>query len=169
MQTKVLVVYASKHGATKEIAEKIGETLTNMGIDTSIVHASEATDLTNYSTIILGSAVYIGQWQKPAVSFLKKNVELLSGKDVWIFSSGPSGEGDPVELLQGWRFPNSIKEEIDKIQPRDITVFHGNLDHSKLNFFEKWITGKVNAAVGDFRNWAVIKTWAETIGRTLVS
>jgi menaquinone-dependent protoporphyrinogen oxidase len=167
MKKKVLVTYASKYDATAEIAEKIGEVLNSAGLSTNVLPVKQVSDLSQYPAVILGSAVYIGQWRKEAVKFLKANEKALTERFVWLFSSGPTGEGDPVELLGGWRFPKGQQEIADRIQPRDITVFHGNVDVNKLNFLHKWMIGKVESPIGDFRDWEAITAWANSIAETL--
>ena len=117
--------------------------------------------------MVLGSAVYIGQWRKEAVKFLKANETVLAEKPVWLFSSGPTGEGDPVELVQGWRFPGKLKPIADRIGPRDIAIFHGAVDENKLNFIEKWMLKNVKAPAGDFRDWEAITSWATAIAAAL--
>ncbi|MCJ7626610.1 MAG: flavodoxin domain-containing protein, partial [Anaerolineaceae bacterium] len=92
---------------------------------------------------------------------------LLAARLVWLFSSGPSGEGDPIELLKGWRFPPNHQSIADRIQPQDITVFHGAMNLNQLNFFEKWILNKVKAQTGDFRDWDAISSWAASIAEAL--
>lgn len=165
MDVKVLVVYASKYGSTAEIAEKIGEVLRRNGLNAEVLPVKHVRDLGFYHAVVLGSAVYIGQWRKEAVRFLEKNAEGLAQRATWIFSSGPTGEGDPVKLLQGWTFPPKLRPIVERIQPRDIAVFHGNVDVSKLNFLHKWMIDKVEAPVGDFRDWEVITAWAESIAK----
>jgi menaquinone-dependent protoporphyrinogen oxidase len=167
MNKTILVTYASKHGATAEIAKKIGETLTQAGFQTALAEANTVRDLSPYQAIILGSAVYFGSWRKEAVKLLKANQHILAEKPTWFFSSGPAGEGDPVDLLDGWRFPSRQQEIADRIQPRDITVFHGALDPDKLNFFEKWILNNIKSPVGDFRDWGAITAWANSIADEL--
>jgi menaquinone-dependent protoporphyrinogen oxidase len=167
MEKKVLIAYASKYGATVEIAEKINAVLREAGLQTDVLPVKRIRDLTAYGAIVLGSAVYIGQWRKEAVKFLKKNEKELAERAVWLFSSGPSGDGDPVELLQGWRFPPKLQSVVDHIQPRDITVFHGNLDVDQLSGAEKWILNNVKAPVGDFRDWDAIIAWATSIVQAL--
>jgi menaquinone-dependent protoporphyrinogen oxidase len=167
MKKKVLVAYASKYGATAEIADKIGEVLNNAGLPTDVSPVKQVSDLTKYNAVVLGSAVYIGLWRKEAVKFLKSNQKTLAEKQVWVFSSGPSGEDDPVEILQGWQFPKGQQEIADRIQPRDIVVFHGNVDLSKLNFIEKSMIKNVKAPVGDFRDWDAIESWATFIAKAL--
>jgi menaquinone-dependent protoporphyrinogen oxidase len=164
---KVLVAYASKYGATAEIAEKIGQVLCEAGLDTDVLPADRVGDLTPYKAVVLGSAVYIGMWQKKAATFLKANEKPLAERPVWLFSSGPTGEGDPVELTQGWRFPKSLQPVADRIRPRDIAVFHGNVDAEKLNFIERAVIRNVKAQFGDFRDWDVITAWATAIADAL--
>lgn len=167
MTVKVLVAYASKYGATTEIAEKIAEVLKQAEIETDVLPVKKVKDLTPYQAVVLGSAVYIGKWRKAAVKFLKKHEAALAERAVWFFSSGPTGEGDPVELLEGWEFPPGQQKIADHIQPRDITVFHGAVDPGQLSGMHKKMIEMVEAPVGDFRNWEMITTWAQGVADSL--
>ncbi len=167
MPDKVLVAYASKHGATAEIAEKIGEVLARSGLEADVQPVKKVKDLAPYQAVILGSAVYIGMWRKDAVRFVKANQSALADRKVWIFSSGPTGEGDPVELLHGWRLPKKVEPIAEAIKPRDTAVFHGNVDLDTLSGMEKMMIGKVEAPTGDFRDWAMISAWAEGVAAEL--
>jgi menaquinone-dependent protoporphyrinogen oxidase len=168
MDTKVFVTYASKYGATKEIAEKIGEVLHQASFQVDVSPIETACDLTSYQAVILGSAVYIGKWQKEAVAFVQAQEKILADRAVWLFSSGPTGEGDPVELVEGWRLPAELQPVVDRIRPRDIMVFHGYINPDKLNFIEKWaIKSLVKKPFGDFRDWDSIGNWAAKISSVL--
>jgi menaquinone-dependent protoporphyrinogen oxidase len=167
MDTQVLVAYATKYGATAEIAEKIGQVLRQAGLRTDVLPADRVSDLSPYKGVVLGSAVYIGRWRKEATKFLKANEKVLAEQLVWLFSSGPTGEGNPVELMNGWHFPKALQPIADRIQPRDIAVFHGALNTKKLNFIEKWMIKNVKAPVGDFRDWEAITSWATAIADVL--
>jgi menaquinone-dependent protoporphyrinogen oxidase len=167
MNKTILVTYASKHGSTAKIAKKIGETLTQAGFQTAFADAKSVRDISPYQAIILGSAVYYGKWRKEAVKLLKTHEHILAEKPTWFFSSGPTGEGDPVELLAGWHFPTALHEAANRIQPVDIAVFHGALNPDKLNIFERWILNNVKSPVGDFREWDAIIAWANSIAHNL--
>lgn len=167
MTKQVLVAYASKYGATAEIARKIGEVLSAAGLPTEVRPVDEVGSLNAYRAVVLGSAVYIGGWRKEARKFLEANEATLAQMPVWIFSSGPTGEGDPVELVQGWEFPNKLQPVADRIGPRDITVFHGASDPDKMSFLERWMIKNVKAPVGDFRDWEAISAWAGGIADAL--
>jgi menaquinone-dependent protoporphyrinogen oxidase len=168
MDRKILITYASKYGATQEIAEKIGAVLRQAGLQADVFPVDGVRDLTPYQAVILGSAVYIGQWNKEAAVFLQANEKTLANRQVWLFSSGPTGVGDPVELLNGWRLPAALQPVADRIQPRDIAVFHGNINLGKLNFIQKWVIKNiVKKPFGDFRDWDTIVTWSGTVAAQL--
>jgi menaquinone-dependent protoporphyrinogen oxidase len=167
MDVRVLVAYATKHGATGEIASKIGQVLGQAGLDADVLPADQVSDLAPYHAVVLGSAVYAGRWRKEAAAFLEANEKQLAGRPVWLFSSGPTGEGDPVELMKGWRFPEALQPVADRIQPRDIASFHGVLDTGKLGLGEKLIVKALKAPTGDFRDWGNITSWATDIASAL--
>jgi menaquinone-dependent protoporphyrinogen oxidase len=167
MDVQVLVAYATKYGATAEIAEKIGQVLRQAGLRTDVLPTDRVSDLTPYKAVVLGSAVYVGQWRKEAVTFLEANEKTLAERPVWLFSSGPTGEGDPVQLMKGWRFPEAQQPIADRIQPRDIAFFHGMLHMKKLNLAEKLIVKGIKAPVSDFRDWDAITSWAAAIADAL--
>jgi menaquinone-dependent protoporphyrinogen oxidase len=167
MNKKVLVTYATKYGATAEIADKIGEVLREAGLSTDVLPVKEVEDLTPYTAVILGSAVYIGRWRKEAVKFMEKNEGALAERDVWIFSSGPTDEGDPEELVKGWTLPEKLEPVAGRIQPHDIAVFHGELDPEKMNFIERTMIKNIKVPTGDYRDWEMIGNWATAVAETL--
>ncbi len=167
MDVQVLVAYATKYGATAEIAEKIGQVLREAGLRTDVLPADRVSDLTPYQAVVLGSAVYAGRWRKEAATFLAANEKTLAERQVWLFSSGPTGEGDAVQLLKGWRLPEAQQAIADRIQSRDIAVFHGLMGMKKLNLAEKLIIKAVKAPGGDFRDWDAITSWATAIADAL--
>jgi menaquinone-dependent protoporphyrinogen oxidase len=167
MNNTVLIAYATKYGATAEIAERIGQILRQAGLQVDVLDAEQAGDPTNYAAVVLGSAVYAGSWRKEAAAFLEAHEAALAGRPTWLFSSGPTGEGDAVELMKGWRFPEALQPTADRIQPRDIASFHGEIDTKKLNLAEKLLVKGIKAPTGDFRDWDAIEAWAGGIAQAL--
>lgn len=167
MNGKVLVAYASKHGATEEIAGKIGQVLKEAGLQADVMPVKKVKDLKEYGAAVLGSSIYIAMWHKELVKFLTDNEKQLASLPVWLFSSGPMGEGDPVELSQGWRFPEKQRSLIEGIKPRDVALFHGVIDPKKMGMMEKWVIKNVKAPTGDFRDWKMITAWASNIADEL--
>ncbi|GAB4541830.1 MAG: flavodoxin domain-containing protein [Anaerolineae bacterium] len=160
---KLLVTYASKYGSTAEIAEVIGDELRRRHYQVEVKPVEDVDSLDGYDAFVIGSAVYAGGWMKSAAGFLRSNQERLAGHPVWLFSSGPTGQGDPNEIMDGWTFPEDLEAVREKINPRDVILFHGKIDPERLSATERMIIKSVKATVGDFRDWLVVRGWARRI------
>jgi menaquinone-dependent protoporphyrinogen oxidase len=174
IQMSILVAYASKHGATGEIAERIAENLREAGQDADARPVQAADNLGDYEGFVLGSAAYMGHWLKDAAAFVRKNQDLLAQRPVWLFSSGPLGtettDAKGVDLHSAAE-PTELPEFQEAIHPRGHRVFFGVLDPDKLSFTERSLR-KLPAArailpEGDFRDWNEIQEWAYGIAKEL--
>lgn len=170
----ILVGYASKHGATGEIAERIAEILTLEGQHAEARPVQQAVDLSGYEGFVVGSAVYTTHWLKDATAFVMSNRDLLAHRPVWLFSTGPLGtdatDAKGVDLRTAAE-PKEIPGFREAIHPRDHRVFFGALDPGRLTFAEKALR-KLPAAremmpEGDFRDWTEIEAWARSIAEEL--
>ncbi len=175
---KVLVVYASRYGATEGIAERIATALRERGLEADLQPASRASDPAGYQAVVVGSAAYFFHWMKPARQFVRRNRAALAKLPVWLFSSGPLGfkPGDPQTNDPQYRQEaREIAELRAAIQPRDHHVFFGVMDHGKLGFFHRLLRKlpiNKNDAIfpaGDFRDWEEIDGWAGSIAEALIS
>lgn len=167
MNPRVLVAYATKYGATAGIAEKIGVVLREAGLAVDVLPVDRVGELAPYRAVVLGSAVYIGQWRKEAAAFLKTNEKALAERPVWLFSSGPTGQEPLEKALQGWRFPEGLQPVAERIKPRGITTFRGAADPARLGFADKLVLKGVKAPTGDFRDWEAVTAWARSIAAAL--
>ena len=91
----MLVAYSSKYGATREIAEKIGEVLKGEGLTASVVPIKGLKNLADYNDVVIGSAMYMGMWRGEAANFLKKNESLLAKQRVWLLLPGHPAKATP--------------------------------------------------------------------------
>jgi menaquinone-dependent protoporphyrinogen oxidase len=172
---RILVVYASKYGSTKGIAERIANVLNESGQQAAAVPAGKAGLLEGYDAFVIGSAAYMFSWMKDAADFVRHNASLLRGKPVWLFSSGPIGTVTTDAKGRDVRdttVPKEIAEFRSAIQPRDHHVFFGAFDHTKLNLTHRLVYGlpamKNLLTDGDFRDWDEIDAWAKEIAAALV-
>ncbi len=160
---KLLVTYASKYGSTAEIAEVIGQELHKRHYEVEVKSVDDVDSLVGYDAFVIGSAVYAGGWMKSAARFLRSNQDLLASHPVWLFSSGPTGQGDPNEIMDGWTFPEDLKTVLEEIKPKDVILFHGKIDPDRLSSTERMIIKSVKATVGDYRDWLVVRGWVRRI------
>lgn len=122
---RVLVTAATRHDAMREIAEAIGAGLAERGIDAETRPIDEVTDLAGYDAVVLGSAVYMGRWLKPARQFAEHNCTALAAIPVWLFRSGPLGP--PAHLVQAGE-PADITKLVKLTRGLEHRVFPGRLE-----------------------------------------
>ncbi len=164
---QVLVAYATKYGATAEIAERIGQVLREAGVPTDVQPAGRVRDLSPYRAVVLGSAVYMFRWRKDAARLLKRLDAEKVRRPAWLFSSGPTSETDTEAFLEGLKLPKGLQPVADRIQPRDVAVFRGALNLEKMNPLERWMMSRMKAPSGDYRDWDGIEAWARSIAQEL--
>jgi menaquinone-dependent protoporphyrinogen oxidase len=161
-RAQILVTAGSKHGATLEIAERIGETLQRHGHQVEVTPAERVDDIDGYQVVVLGSAVYAGHWVASAREVADMIANSATSPTTWIFSSGPIGDPPKPE-----EEAVDVTEVIASTTARDHRVFSGKIDKSSLSFAERAILVAVRAPEGDFRDWDDIENWANEIARQL--
>jgi menaquinone-dependent protoporphyrinogen oxidase len=173
---RVLVVYATRHGATRGIAERIAATLRESGAAVTVQPVGQADSPADYDAVIVGSALYFFRWLKEATGFVRRNSATLAERPVWLFSSGPLGtdttdaQGRDVRASAG---PKELPEFQAAFHPREHRVFFGAFDsQSKPVGLVERVVRLLPAArnafpVGDFRDWQEIGDWAGSIARAL--
>ncbi len=159
---RVLVAYASSHGATAEIAHAIGEELTGMGFETVVQPVTDDTDVRGFDAVILGSGIYAGSWKREAVKFGKRQADELRNRPVWLFDSGPidtsadEGKTTPVK--------DAVKLR-ERIGARHHVTFGGQFGPEDVGDFTRRMMGARDKSLyGDFRNFDRIRRWARTVG-----
>lgn len=166
----VAIVYGSRLGATRGIAERIAARLGAAGFDTQLEAVERITDLPSADAFVIGSGVYGQHWMKEAAALVRRSRDVLSVSPVWLFSSGPIGRWatahDPMD-------PKEIASFRRSIRPLDHRVFAGAFDReaiagSDLSMVERLVSGRF-LAEGDFRDWAAIDAWADGIARRLLT
>jgi menaquinone-dependent protoporphyrinogen oxidase len=179
---KVLVVYATKHGATRGIAEHITERLRLRGHDVELQEATAVGSVSDYDAFVVGSAAYMGGWLGEATTFVRRHRNLLASRPVWLFSSGPVGpelvdkKGRDVLVASA---PKEFAEFDEAIRPRDERVFFGAYDPDAEpvgmaerlagRFFRMMPEVKAALPAGDYRDWPAVEGWADEIAAQLAT
>ena len=173
---KALVAYASRHGATAGIAERIAGTIASAGHSADAISVIDVDSVAGYDAYVIGSAAYMFHWLKPATSFVIRHQEVLANHPVWLFSSGPLGT-DRVDEKGRDVFETSRPKEFVRfsslIHPQGEKVFFGawDPDAPAVGMAERFIrrmpASKTSLPAGDFRDWEAIDAWAAEIAAEL--
>lgn len=174
----VLVAYASRHGSTAGIAERIAEVLRAAGLPAEAHPVEEVRDLGPYEAVVLGGAAYMFHWLKDATAFARRHRRELADRPVWLFSSGPLGtdrvDDEGHDVLESAR-PKEFEELTGLLHPRGEQVFFGAFDPGArpVGFGERLVrhlpAAKDATPAGDFRDWPATDAWAGTIAAELTA
>ena len=158
----ILVTAASKHGATDEVADAIARRIEASGSTVDRLAPADVTSVSGYDAVVVGSAVYILQWMPEAHDFMERFQDELRTKQVWAFSVGMSG------------VPKHTKQDSHRIGPllthvncRELRTFPGRYKPELLSLRERSVARLAGVVEGDFRDWAAIEAWADSIAAQL--
>ena len=160
MPARVLVAYASKLGATREIAETIAQTLRDGGHLAVAIPTRDVASLEDVDAVILGSAVYAAYWQRDARKFVDRFHDELKARPLWLFSGGPLdrrlAKADQPITPHGAAIT-------DGLGARAHRTFGGRLSADAA------VSERVRQThrLGDFRDWQKIVEYGYRIGREL--
>ncbi|MCL2718767.1 MAG: flavodoxin domain-containing protein [Lachnospiraceae bacterium] len=138
---KTLILYATKNGAAREIAERIAK------ITGGIIHdlSNENTpDLSHFDCIILGSSIYVGMVRKELKTFLEKNADNIRDKKLGLFVSGLD------ESSEKEYFKNNFSAEIINAA-KAMSFLGGIFDPKKAGFFGRLVM-KAAAKKSEYTN-----------------
>jgi menaquinone-dependent protoporphyrinogen oxidase len=166
-QLGVLVSAASMHGATAEIAQAIADELSVQGLTVTVIPPGDVRAIDGYDAVIIGSAVYTGHWLDPAKDLVNRFRDALTGRPVWLFSSGPVGKPSGKLAQAMSNDPVEVAGMAAAIQPRDHRMFAGKLDRHHLSRPQRAALLVFRGLDGDFRDWAEIRQWAGSIAAQL--
>ena len=158
----LLVVYASKHGSTQEVAEAIARRLGESGLEVELRCAADVADLTAYDGVVLGGALYFGRLHQDAARFLAKHRLELAERPPAIFALGPK-TADAQGLAESRAQLDKALAKVPEVEPRSVAVFGGVVDPAKLRF------PLSRLPASDARDWDAIDEWADDVAATLGS
>ena len=172
--TQVMVVVASRHGATRGIADRIGETLRAEGLEVSVFDAKEAPGPQWADAVVIGGAAYMGKWLDEVTEYITLHHAALSERPTWLFASGPVGtelvDKKGHDVLEP---PQFMLDAAADVLAQGIRVFFGRWDPSDEpksvaeRVFRMLPISKDVLPIGDYRDWPAIEAWAHEIAREL--
>ncbi|MFK0258901.1 flavodoxin domain-containing protein [Streptomyces sp. NPDC090445] len=161
---KVLVAYGTKHGATAGIAEQIGKTLREDGLDAVVLPANDVHDVRDYDAVVLGGSLYAGHWSGKATRCAERNADSLRHRAVWLFSSGPldrSAEERDIPPIP------AVARQMQLIGAREHKTFGGSVTARTPGFLARALLHQGKG--GDYRNPERIRGWAHHISAELAA
>jgi menaquinone-dependent protoporphyrinogen oxidase len=166
MSDKILVAYASRTGSTAGVAEAIGKTLSENGVQVEVRPMEDVKDLAPYRAVVAGSAIQGRQWLPEAMQFVQAHQASLAQKPLAAFlvcMTLTISNGKYRAQVADWLQPVRAL-----VKPVSEGLFAGVLDISKVPSFSDRLKFRLSVvfgvwAEGDHRDWNAIRAWAESI------
>lgn len=160
MHDKILVAYASTHGAMQEVAEKVAETLREQGLTVDVQPAKNVKSLDGYRAIVLGGPLYMFRWHGDAIRFLNRHHKAIAaGIPVAVFAGGP-WENKPEQFVDVRKNVDTILSKFPWLTPVSVEIVGGKFDPAHLRFPYSLIPAMKSMPANDARDWDRIRAWA---------
>jgi menaquinone-dependent protoporphyrinogen oxidase len=157
---KTLIAYATKYGTTREIAYRLSDSLQGTATLYDVADAkAEKPNLADYDLIVLGSAVYAGNFPKPMGHFILGNIDAIAEKKLAMFLVGCMKTSGTQGLAEA--MPEKLRDKILKAEK-----FGGAFHWKKLSLFERFVVSTVMKVRADFSNvdWERVAGFAQELG-----
>ena len=175
MPPEVLIAYCTRSGSTREVAEAIGRTMNEAGVQADVKPMVEVQSVPEGTAVMLGTALYIGRFPKEFHGFVGRFRNELEKVRPWIFVLGPTEK----ERKHFASAEEQARKELSKypwLRPADMRVLGGRFDPEHLKLpFPMSLVMKLPAnpmrklPVSDIRDWEWIEQWSRAIAETLTS
>jgi len=166
----ILVGYASAHGSTRGIAERIASRLVEAGHEVEMQDLCRNEHFGEYDAFVLGSAVHGRAWLIEASEAVLANREILRHRPVWLFSVGmPAALRGPWRALADKEEPMVSAPLRKAITPREHRLFSGVFRPEHISFTGRVMFRAMGCRYGDYRDWEAIDEWAQGIARQITA
>ncbi|MBS1715737.1 MAG: protoporphyrinogen oxidase [Armatimonadetes bacterium] len=136
------VVYATTHGQTRKIAERIAEVLRSEGHDVTVSEfGGEVRE--DSTTVVLGGPVYIGSASPELCQWAKERQEALASRTVAFFTvSMSASDKRDVARLEDARI---VEEALSasRLEPDFIASLAGSLDYTKYPYLKRMLMKRI--------------------------
>jgi menaquinone-dependent protoporphyrinogen oxidase len=193
--SRILIAYATNSGSTAEAADAVAAELTQQGHNVEVKSCREVISPADYDSVIIGAPMIFG-WHGDARKFVRKFGKTLAAKKTAYFACAmrltdtPAGHAQDIPLLLDASLAAepvkssrlSFKENFTslehylkpmlacapEVKPVSIAFFNGKLEMYRLKWWQAlFVMAVVQGAPGDYRDWDVIKGWAQSISALL--
>jgi menaquinone-dependent protoporphyrinogen oxidase len=162
MSNSILVTFATIHGSTQQVAEKVAATLREQGLAVDLKPAKQVRSLDPYRAVVLGAPLYMFHWHRDALNFLSKHRAALAHKPVAIFALGPINKVEK-EFQDARAMLDKELTKFTWLAPVAIEVMGGKLEPAEFRFPYNLIPAMNKMPASDIRDWAAIHAWASSL------
>ena len=167
MNDRILVTYASRLGSTAGVAQAIGKTLSEGGLQVDVLGMQDVKDLAAYRAVVAGSAIQNKQWLPEAMQFMQTHQAALAQKPFAAFLVCMT-----LAMKNADQYGGFVKDFLQPVRllvkPVSEGLFAGVLDIRKVPSASDRFKFRLSVLFGvwtegDHRDWNAIQAWAASL------
>jgi len=169
---KILILYSSIDGQTKNISQKIQEILSfKNDVELLPIESSFGLDLSSFSKIIIGASIRYGKHKPEVYNFIKINKQILNKTKNAFFSVNVVARKKEKNTPQTNPYIKKFLK-ISNWKPDIIDVFAGKVDYPSYGFFDKYIIRLIMFITNgptditksyEFTDWEKVENFAKKV------
>ncbi len=169
-QTKVLVVFSTWTGATRQVAEAVARRLEADGAAVTLAESAKVESVTQFDAVVIGCSVHAGKTTRHSLKFAKRFAAELARVPVAWFQLSLTMSTDQVDKReQAMAYLEPLQQAAPQVTPVAIGLFAGTIlrdtEEYRTLFFPLRSIAKSVASKDpvDHRDWEAIDAWASEL------
>lgn len=166
-----LIIYASTHGHTGKIAERLASMLADSGLTSKVheVKKGDNFDPAPYASVIVMASIHAEKHQKKMAEWVKSNAVSLNGKRTAFLSVSLSAASGAEEVLKMNRATAQQFADDSDWRPDQIELVAGCLQYPAYSFFTKFLMKRLAKRRGmpldtsrehEYTDWKALQAFA---------
>lgn len=184
----VLVLYATREGQTRRIAEHVAATLRARGFDAKtqdVRDTGQPIDLSEFGAAILGASVHAGKHEREMVNFVKthrEELERIPNAFLSVSLAEAGAEQQTASTERRDHAQSEVKRMVDEFfqatgwQAKRVKPVAGALLYTKYGFLKRFIMRRISASEGgdtdtskdhEYTDWEALDRFVEELATSL--
>ncbi len=135
---RILVIYSTTDGHTREICLRLQKVIENAGNEVTLVDVANAaaSDLNTFDKIVIGASIRYGKHSPAIYALIKENSRLLDAKPNAFFSVNVVARKPDKNTPETNPYLKKFLKQITW-KPQLLAVFAGKIDYQKYSFWDR--------------------------------
>ena len=186
----IAIIYATREGQTRKIAEHVGAALAARGFDAVVKNVRDdlaTIDLSAYCAVFLAASVHMGKHEREMVRFVKEHLAELANLpsvflSVTMSEAGVERPGQSQDTRE--RCKAGVRDVIDKFieetgwHPKHVKAIAGALPYTKYNPLVRFVMKRIAKSEGgdtdtsrdyEYTDWIALDRSVEEVAQDILS